>query len=242
MPDLKTLTDELVVANRILSAEKVCDAFGHVSVRHPDDPSKFLLSRGRAPELIEASDIMQFNLDGSTAAGNGKPYLERFIHGAIYEARPDVQAVVHAHAEAVLPYTISTTPLRAVVHMASFIGARIPVWDIRDGFGDTNLLVVNMAQGRDLARGLGSERVVLMRGHGFTAAGRSLPEVIRMSVYMPLNARVLSEALRLGEVKALSRGEIEAHASMRPDEPSMYRAWEYWAVRAGCRDLLTGRT
>jgi HCOMODA/2-hydroxy-3-carboxy-muconic semialdehyde decarboxylase len=126
--------------------------------------------------------------------------------------------------------------------MASFIGARIPVWDIRDGFGDTNLLVVNMAQGRDLARGLGVERVVLMRGHGFTAAGRSLPEVIRMAVYMPLNARVLSEALRLGELKALSAGEIEAHASMRPDEPSMYRAWEYWASRAGCRDLLTGRT
>jgi HCOMODA/2-hydroxy-3-carboxy-muconic semialdehyde decarboxylase len=116
------------------------------------------------------------------------------------------------------------------------------VWDIRDNFGDTNLLVVNTAQGRDLARGLGAERVVLMRGHGFSAAGRSLPEAIRIAVYLPLNARVLSEALRLGEVKALSRGEIDAHASMKPDEPSMWRAWEYWAMRAGCRDLLTART
>ena len=149
--------------------------------------------------------------------------------------------MVHAHAEAVLPFTVSTTPLRPVVHMASFIGARIPVWDIRDSFGDTNLLVVNMAQGRDLARGLGAERVVLMRGHGFAAAARSLPEAIRMSVYMPLNARVLTEAMRLGEVKALSRGEIEAHASMKPDDPAMWRAWEYWAVRAGCGDLLIAR-
>jgi len=101
--------------------------------------------------------------------------------------------------------------------------------------------VVNMTQGRDLARGLGAERVVLMRGHGFTAAARSLQEVVRMAVYLPLNARVLAEALRLGEVKYLSRGEIEAHASMKPDDPSMYRAWEYWATRAGCGDLLSGR-
>ena len=109
---------------------------------------------------------------------------------------------MHAHAEAVLPFTVSTTPLVPVVHMASFIGAHLPVWDIRDNFGDTNLLVVNMTQGRDLARTLGGERVVLMRGHGFTAAARSLQEAIRMSVYMPLNARVLSEARRLGEVEA----------------------------------------
>src|SRR6059036_4374953 len=232
MTDLRLAIRDLVVANRILANEDVVDAYGHVSIRHPADPTRYLLARSLSPELIERDDIMEFELDGTPVGDTRQPYLERFIHGAIYEARPDVQAVVHAHAEAVLPFTISATPLRPVVHMASFIGARIPVWDIRDSFGDTNLLVVNMAQGRDLARGLGGERVALMRGHGFVAAGRSLPEAIRIAVYLPLNARVLSEALRLGEVTALSRGEIEAHASMRPDEPSMYRAWEYWAVRA----------
>jgi ribulose-5-phosphate 4-epimerase/fuculose-1-phosphate aldolase len=234
---------EVVIANRILAHEGVVDAYGHVSVRHPLDPTRYLLSRSRAPELVERGDIVEFDLEGKSVGGDTRaPYLERFIHGAIYEARPDVQAVVHAHAEAVLPFTISATPLRPVVHMASFIGARIPVWDIRDNFGDTNLLVVNMAQGRDLARGLGGERVALMRGHGFVAAGRSLPEAIRIGVYMPVNARVLLDALRLGEVKALSRGEIEAHASMKPDDPAMWRAWEYWAVRAGCGDLLSART
>ncbi|PWU22293.1 MAG: class II aldolase family protein, partial [Candidatus Rokuibacteriota bacterium] len=169
------------------------------------------------------------------------PYLERFIHGALYEARPEVQAVVHAHAEAVLPFTISMVPLRPVVHMASFIGGHIPIWDIRDRFGDTNLLVVNMAQGRDLARRLGADRVVLMRGHGFAAAARSLAEAVRTSVYLPLNARVLLEAIRLGEVTSLSPGEIEAHTAFTPDNPSMWRAWEYWAVRAGCGDRLGPR-
>ena len=242
-PDvLDNAVREVVIANRILGNERVVDAYGHVSVRHPLDPRRYLLSRSRAPELVERGDIIEFDLDGKAVSGDGRPpYLERFIHGAIYEARPDVQAVVHAHAEAVLPFTVSTTPLVPVVHMASFIGAHLPVWDIRDNFGDTNLLVVNMTQGRDLARTLGGARVVLMRGHGFTAAARSLQEVIRMSVYMPLNARVLSEALRLGEVKPLSRGEIEAHASMKPEDPSMWRAWEYWAVRAGCGDQLSAR-
>jgi ribulose-5-phosphate 4-epimerase/fuculose-1-phosphate aldolase len=243
-PDVleKALRD-VVIANRILAHESVVDAYGHVSVRHPLDPTRYLLSRSRAPELVERGDIVEFDLEGKAVSGDTRaPYLERFIHGAIYEARPDVQAVVHAHAEAVLPFTISATALRPVVHMASFIGARIPVWDIHDNFGDTNLLVVNMVQGRDLARGLGGERVALMRGHGFVAAGRSLPEAVRIGVYMPVNARVLLDALRLGEVKALSRGEIEAHASMKPDDPAMWRAWEYWAVRAGCGDLLSART
>src|ERR1044072_1811389 len=161
-------------------------------------------------------DMMDFELYG-TPLGDTKmqPYLERFIHGAIYEARPDVYAVVHAHAEDVLPFSITTTPLRPVIHSGSFMGAHVPVWDIADNFGDqTNLLVRNMPQGRDLARCLGSNSVALMRGHGFAAAASSLIEVVRMSVYVPRNARALMAALRLGgQVKGLSHGEIAARAS-----------------------------
>src|SRR6266550_239017 len=126
MAGIKTAIDELVIANRILASERVCDAFGHVSMRHPEDPKKFLLSRGRAPELIEASDIMQFTLDGAPAAGKGKPYLERFIHGAIYEARPDVQAVVHSHSYSVVPFSVIEEKLRPVMHVCATIGADIP--------------------------------------------------------------------------------------------------------------------
>src|SRR2546428_7049953 len=130
---------DVVIANRILAHEGVVDAYGHVSVRHPLDPTRYLLSRSRAPELVERGDIVEFDLEGKSVGGDTRaPYLERFIHGAIYEARPDVQAVVHAHAEAVPPFTIPATPLRPPVHMASFIGRRIPDWVIPDDFGETN--------------------------------------------------------------------------------------------------------
>src|SRR5499425_479655 len=240
MSDLDRLTRELVIANRILAHEDVVDAYGHVSVRHPDDPARYLLARSLAPELVGRGDILEFALDGTPTQPETRAlYLERFIHGAIYEARPDVMAVVHAHAEAVLPFTITTTPLRPVTHSGSFMGPEVPVWDIADGFGDTNLLVANMAQGHDLARGLGGHNVVLMRGHGFAAAARSLIEVVRMSVYTPRNARALLAALALGEVKPLSLGEIDArNAGYKPYSPETQRAWEYWARRAGCGEML----
>src|SRR5437764_9865267 len=174
MAGLQTAIDELVIANRILAAEKVCDAFGHVSLRHPDDSRKFLLSRGRAPELIEAADIMQFTLQGAVASGNGKPYLERFIHGAIYESRPDVQAVVHSHSYSVVPFSVIGEKLRPIMHVCATIGADIPVWDPQINFGDTDMLVADLAQGRDLARALGARTSILMRGHGATVAAAAL--------------------------------------------------------------------
>jgi HCOMODA/2-hydroxy-3-carboxy-muconic semialdehyde decarboxylase len=240
MTDLDRALADLVIANRILAHENVVDAYGHVSVRHPHNPERYLLARSLSPEMVEQSDIMEFQLDGTPAAGDARqPYLERYIHGAVYEARPDVLAVVHAHAEDVLPFGITGAPLRPVIHSGSFMGEQVPVWDIRDKFGDTNLLVTNMPQGRDLATRLGSNHVALMRGHGFVAAARSLIEVVRMSVYVPRNARVQMAAMRLGAVKPLSRGEIEArNAGYKPHSPETWRAWEYWATRAGCKELL----
>ena len=234
--------NELVVANRILASEDVVDAYGHVSVRNPHDPARFFLARSLAPELVEPGDIMEFDLQGNPLGGDQRqPYLERFIHAAVYEARPDVMSVVHAHAEAVLPFGITAAPLRPVIHSGSFMGERVPVWDIRERFGDTNLLVTNMAQARDLAKALETNNVALMRGHGFVAAARSLIEVVRMSVYVPRNARVQLNAARLGgEMKALSAGEIAArNAGYKPNSPETWRAWEYWATRAGCAHLLS---
>jgi ribulose-5-phosphate 4-epimerase/fuculose-1-phosphate aldolase len=240
MTDLDRALADLVIANRILAHENVVDAYGHVSVRHPENPRRYLLARSLSPEMVESGDIMEFDLEGNPVSGDTRqPYLERFIHGAIYEARPEIVAVVHAHAEDVLPFGITTSPLRPVIHSGSFMGEQVPVWDIRDKFGDTNLLVTNMAHGRDLAARLAGNNVALMRGHGFAAAARSLIEVVRMSVYVPRNARVQLAAMQLGALKPLSRGEIEArNAGYKPNSPETWRAWEYWANRAGCRDLL----
>lgn len=233
MSDFAPAIRDLVTANRILAREDVLDAYGHVSVRHPLRPERFLLACSRSPELVEYSDILEFNLDGEPVEADGrKLYLERFIHAAIYEARPDVNAVVHSHAEDTLPFTITTTPLTPVIHNAGRMGVHLPVWDIRDKFGDTNMLVSNVEHGRDLARTLAGASVVLMRGHGFAAVGSVLINAVGLSVYLPKNARILLHALRLGEVNPLSAGEVEQITS-GPQAHDMKRAWEYWSQRAG---------
>ncbi len=243
MSSLDSLIQDIVIANRILAKEEVVDAYGHVSVRHPDDPKRFLIARSLAPDLVGPEDIVELDLDGQPLRDDTRAlYLERFIHAAIFAARPDVMAVVHAHAEDILPFSIaSATKLRPVIHAGSFIGTEVPVWDIADRFGDTNLLVTNLEQGRDLAKCLGPNSVALMRGHGFASAARSLIEVVRLSVYLPRNARALMRAKQLGgEIKYLSPGEIEArNRGYRPYSVETWRTWEYWANKAGCGHLLT---
>jgi len=243
MSDLKPLIQDLVIANRILAREEVVDAYGHVSVRHPDNPHRFLIARSLAPELVGLDDITELDLEGHPVRDDGRGlYLERFIHAAIFAARPDVMAVVHAHAEDTLPFGIAgETKLRPVIHSGSFIGPEVPVWDIADRFGDTNLLVTNMEQATDLATCLGGNSVALMRGHGFASAARSLIEVVRLSVYLPRNARALTRAKQLGgEIKYLSQGEIDArNRGYSPYSTETWRTWEYWANKAGCAHLLT---
>jgi ribulose-5-phosphate 4-epimerase/fuculose-1-phosphate aldolase len=225
--------EELVTANRILAREGVVDAFGHASIRHPAFPDRYILSRARAPECIDADDLMEFSLDGVAVDARGrKPYAERFIHGAVYEARPDVQAVVHNHSPTVIPFGITGTPLRPVMHMCASMGTQVPLWDSRTTFGDTNLLVTNMEMARDLAAALGSRSVALMRGHGCVVAGRSLREVVFNSVYLELNAQLQLKASALGAMTFLTDGEVEAVLRSRASF-TYERAWEYWCRRAG---------
>ena len=232
---------ELVIANRILAHMQVLDAYGHVSIRHPEDPSRHFLSRSTGPAIVEVDDIVEFTHDGASARAETRPlYLERFIHGAVYAARPDVQAVLHAHAEDVLPFTISSVPFRPVLQNVGDMGAPIPIWDIADRFGSgTDLLVRNLDHGNDLAATLGKGRVALMRSHGFVSTGRTLNDLVRLSVYIPRNARVLMAALRLGgEVKSLHPAEMAARTAIDPESPAMRRGWELWAREAGCAHLL----
>jgi HCOMODA/2-hydroxy-3-carboxy-muconic semialdehyde decarboxylase len=237
----RTIRD-VVIANRILALNKVLDAYGHVSIRHPERPDRYFLSRSLSPALVDVGDVIEFHLDGTPVDPNEKRplYLERFIHGGVYEKRPDVKAALHSHADDLLPFSISkTTRLRPVIHAAGDMGDTVPVWDIADKFGDeTTLLVTNMAQGRDLAGCLGCYRLALMRGHGFVCVGFSINDLVRLSVYIPRNARTQLAAMQLGEYKALSRGEIEARLKLDPDSPAMRRGWDYWAREAGCGHLL----
>lgn len=239
MPDPIELRRDLAIANRILAREGVVDAYGHVSLRLPNSPERFLLSRSRSPELVIPGDIMEFGSDGEVAdkADSRGPYLERYIHAAIYAARPDIAAVVHNHSPAVVPFTVTATPLRPLIHVAGLMGAHVPLWDIRDRFGDTNLLVANIDQGRDLARSLGAATTILMRGHGVTIAGNSLKEAVITSVYVQLNAILQMDAMRLGAVKYLSEGEVQLTREMTLLPNVTNRVWDYLTSRADLRGL-----
>lgn len=242
MDEIERTKKDLVIANRILALNKVLDAYGHVSMRHPHDPQRYFLARSLSPAIVNVEDIVEFHLDGTPVDSEERRplYLERFIHGGLYEKRPDIKAALHSHADDLLPFSISkTTRLRPVIHAVGDIGEDVPVWDIADKFGDeTTLLVTNMDQGRDLAHCLACNRMALMRGHGFVCVGFSINDLVRLSVYIPRNARVMMQAMQMGEFKALSRGEIEARLKLDTESPALRRGWEFWAREAGVGDLL----
>jgi HCOMODA/2-hydroxy-3-carboxy-muconic semialdehyde decarboxylase len=234
MSALDDLLDDLVTANRILADHDVVDAFGHISVRHPERPDRYVMSRSRGPNLVERGDLIEFTLESEPIDQNGRRmYAERQIHGRIYAARPDVNAVCHNHAPATIPFGATGTALRPIFHMASVIGASVPIWDIHDDFGDTNMLVTTIAQGDSLARALGAQRVVLMRGHGSAVAGATLRGVVFVSVYLQKNAELVLAAERLGDVRYLTPGEIAAASDVLSESLSQDRAWESWSARIG---------
>jgi HCOMODA/2-hydroxy-3-carboxy-muconic semialdehyde decarboxylase len=223
------LVEDLVTANLILARQGVVDAFGHVSARNDAAPDRFLLARNMAPGQVRAEDILQFALDGTPIdAGDRRVYLERFIHGAIYRARPDVMAVVHSHSPAVLPFTVSRRArLQPICHMSGFLGAGAPLFEIRGAAGDgSDLLVRDDRLGRALADSLGSASFVLMRGHGSTTVAPSLKLAVYRAVYAEVNARIQQQAMQLGEPEYLT--PQEAVAAMASTEGQVERPWALW--------------
>jgi ribulose-5-phosphate 4-epimerase/fuculose-1-phosphate aldolase len=230
-PDPKLIAD-LVYANRILADQGVLDGFGHVSVRHDGSPNHFFLSRSMAPALVMASDILIHDLDGSpVGAGDRKPYLERFIHAAIYRTRPDVRAVVHSHSPSVIPFGATGTSLRPIYHMSGFLGAGTPIFEIRTTAGMTDMLVRDNELADALAVVLGDNPVVLMRGHGSAVVGESLQQVVFRAIYTEMNARLQSQAVALGPINFLSAEEAVKAAAT--NDGVLSRPWELWKARVG---------
>ena len=227
----RQLVDDLVLANHILSNEGVLDAFGHVSARHPTTSDRFLVSHTRAPDLVEADDLQVLDLRGARiAGGERRSYEEVAIHAAVYRHRADVGAVVHSHSPSVIPFGVTAVPLRPIYHMGSVIGSEIPVWEIADRFGETDLLVRDAAQGDDLVSALGARTVVLMRGHGCVVAAADVRAAVFAAIYLERNAALLATALGLGEVRSLSASETQRAGAMLRGHAGE-RAWEYWLRR-----------
>jgi ribulose-5-phosphate 4-epimerase/fuculose-1-phosphate aldolase len=232
----RELIEELVIANQILFDQGVVDAFGHISVRHDKRPDRFLLARNMAPSRVTAEDIVEFTLDGEAVNANGRRvYLERFIHGEIFRKRPDVMAVIHSHSHSVVPLSVvKGVRLKAIFHMAGFIGQGAPVFEIREAGGDaTDLLISNNHLGRALAEHFDGHDIVLMRGHGSTVVGGSIKQAVYRAVYAELNARYQLQAMQLGEVTFLTEGESQA--CVQNVEGQVQRPWDMWLEQARAR-------
>ena len=226
------LLEDLALANHILVNEGVLDGFGHISVRHPTHPERFFIARSMAPALVTPEDIVEVDLNGEVHDAQGRrTYVERFIHSAIYKARPDVMSVIHSHSPAVIPFGVTGARLRPICHMSGFLGATTPVFDIRHSAGEsTDLLVSSQALGEALAKVLGPSNVALMRGHGSVTVGNSIKQAVFRGVYTESNARLQAEASRLGEITFLTEAEAKATSDM--NDKHLDRPWEMWKRNA----------
>jgi len=237
MPVADPITEarrELALANRMVANEGVIDAFGHVSMRHPKNPDRYLLSRSRAPELVTPEDFIEYDLDSRPVREPGVgQYSERVIHGEIYKARPDVNAVCHHHAPAFMPLLATGTDYVPVFHLGAVGGIRPPFWDQHDEFGDTKMLVVKPEEGASLARALGQGWMVLMKRHGVTVAGANVRDCVFRSIFSTRNAEFQVQALSLGKsIESLSPGETElAGLISGKTTTGLERSWEYWSMR-----------
>jgi HCOMODA/2-hydroxy-3-carboxy-muconic semialdehyde decarboxylase len=227
-PDVQVI-DDLVKANHILAKEAVLDGFGHVSARSLKNPKHFYMARSLAPALVTAADVMEFDENSRPVDQRGRQmYSERFIHGEILRARPDVMAVVHSHSPDVLPFTVTNAPLKALIHTAWFLGSvPAPIFDSRTAPGDeSTMLVTDVARGASLAKVLGARPIVLMRGHGLAVVAPTVRQVVLRAIYTQLNARVEAKALLLGAPNFLDDKEVE-RGNPAPDRP-----WEAWVAES----------
>jgi HCOMODA/2-hydroxy-3-carboxy-muconic semialdehyde decarboxylase len=224
---------ELALANRIVAHEGVIDAFGHVSMRHPDNPNRYFLSRSRAPELVSPEDFIEYDLDSQKIAPGDVPqYSERVIHGEIYKGRPDVMSVCHHHCPAFIPLLATGTDYLPVFHLGAVGGIKPPVWDQHDEFGDTNMLVIKPEEGASLALALGPNWMVLMKRHGVTVAGTSVRDCVFRCVFSARNAAYQVQALSIGgSIASLSPGEAQMAAAITGKTTGLTRSWEYWSMR-----------
>jgi len=231
-PGRQAVIDELVVANHILANEGVLDGYGHVSVRSPFNLNHYFLARASAPALVTATDITEYDLDSKPVTNESAAgYTERFIHGEIYKARPDVMAIVHCHCPEVIPFGATSVPMRPIYHMGFFIGEGVPVFEIRKAGGTTDMLIRTPELGRALARTLGDKSAALMRGHGAAVAATSLHLVVGKAYYLSLNARLQLQAMQLGGGNVTYLDPEEAKKAATDYE----RSWDSWKSKLPAR-------
>jgi HCOMODA/2-hydroxy-3-carboxy-muconic semialdehyde decarboxylase len=225
--------DDVITASHILTNEGILDSFGHVSARSAKNPDHFFMPRAMPPALVARADIVEVGLDCKPVDPNA-PRLngERYIHCEVYKARSDVQSVIHAHDLAVIPFGIAGVPLRPVVAQAGFLPPETPLFEIRDANAadaKRGMLVLDAHLGDALAKTLGPNPVVLMRGHGEAVVGRSVREATVRTIYTHIDALAQSAAMALGRsITALDDAELATNAAENYDAD---RPWQNYRQR-----------
>jgi HCOMODA/2-hydroxy-3-carboxy-muconic semialdehyde decarboxylase len=227
----RPVLEDLAAASRILADQGVFDAAGHVSMRHPGRADRFLMSRSLAPALVTADDIMEMTLDCEPVDPRGRtPFIERYLHGEIYRKRPDVMAIAHGHSSSVIPFGLVSTPMRATYHNAAFLAAGVPIFDIREKFGSSDIVINSAERGAALAEALGDKAVVLLRAHGFVAVGPNIQAAVFRAIFTEVSARVQLQAAMLGgPIAALD--EEEGRKADAINLATHGRSWELWKSR-----------
>ncbi len=224
---------DLAAAYRILAEHGVIDAYGHVSLRSPRNPQRYYLARSLAPERVTQRDLIEYDLDSRPIDDGGREsVLERFIHGEIYRARPEVNCVVHNHSPSVVPFSVTDVPMKALYHMAAFIGEGLPNFEIRAVKQGSDLLIRDSFLGAALAKTLAAGPAALMRGHGSVVVGENLPRAVGRSIYLEQSARMQMQALLLagpgGRITYFDQAEVQASVAHQ----DYVRAWPLWRDKA----------
>jgi ribulose-5-phosphate 4-epimerase/fuculose-1-phosphate aldolase len=231
-----TLCDDLVSGNRILYAKEIVDGLGHISFRHDKDPNFYVMAAERAPGLVTRNDLAIYDLDSNAKTlKDRRPYNERFIHGEIYKARPEVKSVIHCHTPSLVTFCVCQTPLRPIYHMSGFLGRGVGKFEIRESGGETDMLVSCPPLARALVKSLGDHQIVLMRGHGATMVGVTIRHAVYRAIYGALNATMQMDAMRMGEVTYLS--DEEALKGMEVNDAFIDRSWELWKLEAAAHPV-----
>lgn len=222
------------LANRIMANEGLVDAFGHVSVRNPENPNTFFQSRSCSPEFVTVDDIIEIDLDGNVVSDTkARPYGERFIHSEILKQRPDMNAVFHGHPAEVVALSATDIPYIPITHTGAVFYEEVPVYNDYDITNAT--LICTPAEAGRVARCIGKTRACLMKNHGYIVVGEGIVEMVMGAVFFRDNCRALTQAYVLGNGKIsrmsaeMGRAAIEKHIK---HQGVLERTWNYWLERA----------
>jgi ribulose-5-phosphate 4-epimerase/fuculose-1-phosphate aldolase len=234
----QALLDDLVLANRMLASDELgfVDAYGHVSVRSRLNPNHYFISRYVSPGLVTADDIIENDLDSqAVGAERADQYGERFLHGELYKARPDVMAIVHSHTPELVAFSVSSVKLHVADEMA-------PVFDIRPFNKGQSGILSTPALGRTFAQSIGRNNAVLMLGHGAVVVGPSIYGAVSSANSLRAAARIQQQLISMGGTWDSNPRRVATNAEPAPAAAPAQavvpsgtgggtggdRAWEYW--------------